>query len=476
MKNFIIIILLVLLFFPATSARAQDMRAQVLEANQKKEQVLKQANAMEARARQEARQAMENILTDKTALEAEIARLEKQNAALSNDVKNLENQNLALAGQERAIKKKLARMDVEQAQLAGLVRQGARDVSDLVAQSPQTALDPDRDAQIAPLTDASRFPSMDGIQALARLVLDEIQASGEVRIVNAPLVDRSGKETRGNVLVLGNFTAAYKANGETGFLLYSPQSRRLFALSKKPPRKMTNMLDQYMAGKSPSAPLDMSRGGALRQLVHTKTLWSRISGGGPIVWPILCIGLLGLLLVIERLIYFFRVHENPETLMAKIREGVRAKDWETVEGQCRKSNKKPLGRVLLAGVRFRGSSREDMENALQESILSEIPNMERFLSTLQMLAAIAPLLGLLGTVTGMIRTFDVITLYGAGDPRMMSGGISEALVTTMLGLAVAIPILLCQTLLSRRADSEIGLMEEKAVALVNLAHSRKKDP
>jgi len=108
-----------------------------------------------------------------------------------------------------------------------------------------------------------------------------------------------------------------------------------------------------------------------------------------------------------------------------------------------------------------------MENALQEAILREIPPLERFLSTLGMLAAIAPLLGLLGTVTGMINTFHVITFYGTSDPRMMSGGISEALVTTMLGLCVAIPIMLCHTLLSRQVEIMISTMEEKAVAMVN---------
>jgi len=99
--------------------------------------------------------------------------------------------------------------------------------------------------------------------------------------------------------------------------------------------------------------------------------------------------------------------------------------------------------------------------------------MERYLSTLGMLAAIAPLLGLLGTVTGMIDTFHVITQHGTGDPRMMSGGISVALVTTMLGLSVAIPIMLAHTLLSRAVDNMIGQMEEKAVALVNIVHKNR---
>ncbi|MDI6795483.1 MAG: MotA/TolQ/ExbB proton channel family protein, partial [Desulfatibacillaceae bacterium] len=111
--------------------------------------------------------------------------------------------------------------------------------------------------------------------------------------------------------------------------------------------------------------------------------------------------------------------------------------------------------------------RQDMENVLAEAILREIPRLERFLPTLGMLAAIAPLLGLLGTVTGMINTFEVITFAGTGDPRLMSGGISEALVTTMLGLSVAIPVTVAHVLLSRMVERIAIQMEEKSMALVN---------
>jgi biopolymer transport protein ExbB len=142
--------------------------------------------------------------------------------------------------------------------------------------------------------------------------------------------------------------------------------------------------------------------------------------------------------------------------------------WEEAESICRRPGDKPLARILLAGLGARSMGREEMENALQEAILSEIPAMERFLSALGMLAAIAPLLGLLGTVTGMINTFHVITLHGTGDPRLMSGGISEALVTTMLGLSAAIPLLMAHNLLGNVVDKSIADMEEKSVALVNV--------
>jgi biopolymer transport protein ExbB len=117
--------------------------------------------------------------------------------------------------------------------------------------------------------------------------------------------------------------------------------------------------------------------------------------------------------------------------------------------------------------------RETLESVMQEAILRELPHVERGLASLSVFAAVAPLLGLLGTVTGMIETFRVITLYGTGDPRLMSSGISEALVTTELGLAVAIPIMLFYTFLSRRANTIIGEMEEKAVHLSNIIQKEK---
>jgi biopolymer transport protein ExbB len=122
----------------------------------------------------------------------------------------------------------------------------------------------------------------------------------------------------------------------------------------------------------------------------------------------------------------------------------------------------------MAGFGAVDQSRESLENILQEAILKELPRLERFLPALNVMAAVSPLIGLLGTVTGMIGTFHVITLYGTGDPRLMSGGISEALVTTMLGLGVAIPVMLFHAFLRRRIEHIVGDMEEKAVALSNI--------
>jgi biopolymer transport protein ExbB len=172
-------------------------------------------------------------------------------------------------------------------------------------------------------------------------------------------------------------------------------------------------------------------------------------------------------------IFLLRKKYNAEKLVRMIESHSAENDWAACEMACDSHGNIPVARVLKSGLSCCQMQREEMENSLQEAILKEIPPMERFLSTLGMLAAIAPLLGLLGTVTGMIDTFHVITLHGTGDPRLMSGGISEALVTTMLGLSVAIPLMLSQTLLSRAVDKKIGEMEEKAMALVNIVHKNR---
>jgi biopolymer transport protein ExbB len=133
-----------------------------------------------------------------------------------------------------------------------------------------------------------------------------------------------------------------------------------------------------------------------------------------------------------------------------------------------KGKRSPVKHVLAAGLAARHDDRETRESVLQEAILNQLPRVERGMAILAVLGAVAPLLGLLGTVTGMIDTFRVITIYGTGDPKLMSGGISEALVTTELGLAVAIPIMLFHTFLSRRVSHIAGDMEEKAVQLCNI--------
>jgi len=213
----------------------------------------------------------------------------------------------------------------------------------------------------------------------------------------------------------------------------------------------------------------------LRQVTHHTSLWEQIQAGGPIVWPIFIIAIAAVFIVLYKFIYLQRFHGDTDRFMGEVNVLAAKGDWKSCNEivDRHKGRKWPVIRVIRAGLEARQESRETLESTLQESILREMPQVTRGIAVLAVLGAIAPLLGLLGTVTGMIETFRVITLFGTGDPKLMSGGISEALVTTELGLAVAIPIMLFHTLLSRRADHLIGEMEEKAVALTNIIEKQK---
>ncbi|MBR9981001.1 MAG: MotA/TolQ/ExbB proton channel family protein, partial [Desulfatitalea sp.] len=421
-------------------------------------------------AEQEAAASRSRIVGDRDTLAQTIAALKKRNQQLTTAVDDLTERSGALAETEQALSRQLAETDSMVREMVGVVRVNAKDLEGLILQSPQTALnDPDL-ALLRDIADQAHFPGMADIRRMADMVDDYIRRSGQVRRTRGPIVDRGGHESTAEILVIGNFTTAYRAADEVGFLSYSADRQKLFALSRLPAGRMQKQIAHYLDGRSEAVPMDISRGGALRQLTHQLSLWQQIPKGGPIVVPILLILAAGLLIVAERTFFLWRQRLDAEGLMGRLDDLAREGQWEACRTLCAAHAGKPVARVVEAGLRFRHMAREEMENALQEAILKEVPPMERLLSTLGMLAAIAPLLGLLGTVTGMIGTFHVITLHGTGDPRLMSGGISEALVTTMLGLSVAIPIMLAHTLLSRGVDNMVGTMEEKAVALVNIVH------
>jgi len=461
--------------FLSSAVHGADMRVSRIEAAEKKAAVLEKAALEKKHAQAEAKAMRQDIIADKKKLEYALSELRKQNLQLETTNRLLETEYAELTLREETLNSDLKEIEGDVRELAGFVRVNARDLEVLLQQSQQSVFVKNRSKALQPLTAQTHFPRMDDIRSMVDLYFDEITLSGEVRIKKGPLINRTGKETTGDILVLGNFSSAYRLPDETGFLLYSDQSQRFFALSKLPSRRQLNQIRTYMSGQAEAAPIDISRGSALRQFAHKLSLWEQIPRGGPIVWPILGIAVLAGLIILERTVYLLRKNVNAERFANIVCIHAARHEWDECQRLCELKKKKPLARVLSAGLKGHRMSREDLENVLQEAILNEIPRLERFLSTLGMLAAIAPLLGLLGTVTGMINTFHVITYFGTGDPRMMSGGISEALVTTMLGLSVAIPIMLSHTLLSRKVETMIARMEEKSVTLVNTIFKSRGD-
>ncbi len=448
----------------AAPAAAQDMRAAV-----------KKAEADRQAALDEARTAADRIAADRDSLVAAVTALEAQRAALESEIASLQSRENELERRRTDLAARWAERELGFREISGNVRLAARDLESLLKASPLSARDPGRVERVGRLLDTGYFPDMDDISGMAAVMFDEIERSGQVTLADGSYVGRDGRETTGPILQVGRFTSAYRSGDEIGFLAWSPGAGRLHALPDLPPRGVRRALGRYLDGASADAPVDISGGNALRQATHSLDLREQVMQGGPIVWPILLIGVVALGLVVVKAVVLQRVHGDTDRLMGEVTELAARGDWAACEDLLGRSGAGggPVVAVIRAGLEARDDDRESLESALQEAILRELPGITKGIALLAVLGAVAPLLGLLGTVTGMIDTFRVITLFGTGDPRLMSGGISEALVTTELGLAVAIPIMLLHTWLSRRADHIIGDMEEKAVRLTNIIQRRK---
>ncbi|MFK5951876.1 MAG: MotA/TolQ/ExbB proton channel family protein [Desulfobacterium sp.] len=460
MKKYCLTLALCLVF--TLPLHARDMR----EASVFARQELNQAQATHQARTKEIRHTRKEML-------AKISRLTTANKTLDTNIKSVTSQIKELQAANAALEKKATEDRSSMDELSGAVRIGAGNLKALLSASMFTAWDPGRLNRIKPVLDTKRFPGIDDMKILSDLFLEEGRLTGTVEIKKGTFINDAGEAETGEILSLGGFTAAYRSQGETGFLNYSQESNKLYALSALPSWNVQRNLDRYMNGEEESVYIDVSRGGALRQITHKQSFVDQVKKGGLLVWPILGLGLLALFIAIERTLFLARVHANTDKVMGTVNSLAANGRWKDCDSIVGNEKKIPVYNVLRIGLNARSESRETLESILQEAILKELPRLERFLPMLNIMGAVAPLLGLLGTVTGMITTFHVITLYGTGDPRMMSGGISTALVTTMLGLTVAIPIMLVYTFLCRRVEHVIGDMEEKAVALTNIIFREK---
>ncbi len=453
--TFIVMIHLLL----CTSSVAQDMRL-----------VSRKARAEHEAARAAERQSRERIFHDRNSLVKTIGYLETEIETLKEEIARTAAAVKTWQEKEEQLNRRQAEDEGDLRDLTGIVRVVARDLETRLRQSPFTAFAPERPDRLRGILDKNHFPGLDDLQLMSNLFFQEMELAGEVRRRPGPYVDRSGAPGTDSILTIGPFNAAYLSAKETGLLRYNEESRSFYALAALPGWHDRRSLKRYFQGESDEVIMDLSGGAALRQISHRVTLPEQLKKGGPLIWPILALALCALLIAIERIIFLNRVHSNTDRALDSINNLALNSAWGECDRLVEERRGEPVYNVLRAGLRARGEERETQESILQEAILKELPRLERFLPALNILGAVAPLLGLLGTVAGMIETFHVITLFGTGDPRIMSGGISEAMVTTMLGLAAAIPILLTHTFLRRRVDHIVGDMEEKAIALTNIIH------
>lgn len=468
--SFLLVKLLMVLLFgslwgPPAPAEGQDIRRAQQQAEAERTAALEQAAAIRAR-----------ILADRAQLVAVVDSLEQRQAALEDELRDLARRENDETRRRGGLQAEWSRRELSFRELSGNVRVAARDLEALLRASPLTAADPGRLETVAALLGEGYFPDLEDIGDLASAALDEMRRTGQVARRRGVFTGRDGRDTEGEILHLGRFTTVYRVPAEAGFLLWNPDSQRLTALPETPGRGVGRQLSRYLSGQSALVPVDLSGGPALRQIARRPTLWQQIRQGGPIVWPLAAIALLSLLTAIWKAQHLHRVHGSTDRLMPRVKAEAAAGQWSACLALVSEpaQQQSPVARVVCAGLGVRREAREIQESVMQEAILHELPLLQRGLAPLAVFGAVAPLLGLLGTVTGMIETFRVITLHGTGDPKLMSGGISEALITTEIGLAVAIPVMLAHTWLKRRVDHVIGDMEEQAMHLVNAIDRRRE--
>ena len=279
-------------------------------------------------------------------------------------------------------------------------------------------------------------------------------------------LDADGIERPGRFAALGP-VAYFAADGEGPAGLAATQ----FGASQpgiydRFPGEVASTVRALTAGKAARVPVDMTGGGAIQVAEARPSILEHLRKGGFVMIPLLAVALAAVVLTVWKTIELGRIQIQPVRQLDAAIEAAQHDDDATAR-EAVTGLRQPLRSLVEEAIEHRHSGRDHLEEIMHEHVLAALPRLERHLGTLAVLGGIAPLLGLLGTVTGMIHTFQLVTIFGSGDAKLLSGGISEALVTTETGLAIAIPVLLVHAFLARRARGILGALERIAVGIVN---------
>lgn len=295
---------------------------------------------------------------------------------------------------------------------------------------------------------SSKLASIEEIERLWFELQREMTESGKVHNFTRDVVMANGEKQLTQVTRVGGFNLI--ANGK--YLEYIDETGSVAELIRQPSARYLASAQALSSTSNQAVPfaLDPTGGSILGLLVQAPDTQERVEQGGPVGYVILAIGLIGLLIALERFVTLFLIG-------GKVNRQLKS-DTANADN--------PLGRVMLVKEQNPNADTETLELKLSESILREVPKLSSRLTLIKIISVVAPLIGLLGTVTGMINTFQAITLFGTGDPKLMAGGISQALVTTVLGLVVAIPMVFIFTLLHTRSRSIINLLQQQSAGII----------
>ena len=452
MKRITLIIASALLTFGANVSVAQDDGAasmsellRLIEQGQARDsQEARQREARFAQQRNQQQSLLNQARAERTRQENESARLEQLFG---------ENQQKIISARQ-ALDERLGALK----ELFGVLQTVSGDTQGRFSASLTNLQYPDREEFLVELgskmASATELAQIEDIERLWFELQREINESGRTVRFPHQVTTADGEQIDTEIVRIGLFNLV----SDAGYLEYKDDGTVAELLRQPEGRYTGSAIDLFNAdaGEVVGFGLDGTRGGILGLLVETPTLTEKINQGGLVGYLIIALGVIGLLIAVIRWL-------SLSTASRKVQAQLKSETPNT---------NNPLGRVLAAYESNKNADTETIELKLSEAGLKEMPGLTKGLLIIKVISVVAPLMGLLGTVTGMIKTFQVITLYGAGDPKMMAGGISQALVTTVLGLVVAIPMVLLHTLVSGQSKKIINVLQSQSAGLV-AQHSEK---
>ena len=355
-----------------------------------------------------------------------------------------------LAGQFASNEKLLVELNTRWEQASGdmneifaVTRQGASDAVKLLDDSSVQGQYPDRLTALKAMAQDKQVPDRAALALLPATLLQEIRESGRVVQFDGKVLNAQGAASEQALTRVGSF-ALFDSEG---FL--QPSGEGLIPVLGLPAGLLSE-LTAYQGKEGEALPLDPSHGVLLEMQAQAPTFWQQVQQGGQVGAIIVLLAAIGLGIAAVRLWTLSRE-------LTLVRRQLKSGEYHADNA---------LGRVLTVADKHPELSMETLELRLDEAILHETPRMERGIGMVKVIAAIAPMLGLLGTVTGMIGTFQAITQFGTGDPKIMAGGISMALITTVQGLVAAIPLILAHSLLQSRFTELSNVLEQQVAGIL----------
>lgn len=426
---------------PAVGVQSLD---QVIRAVQRERQAVTNEN----------REREQRFIRERDQQQAELARIKRQVGEAEAEASRLEARRNELERQLNELRAQLAERQGEFGELFGAARAAAADLNSLLADSIISAQFPGRGEKLQAIAQADSLPTIGELEALWFTLLQEAGEQAKVVRFDAPVIGTDNQSTTQSVVRLGPFTAF----AEGGYLAYSNGSLRY--LARQPGGDALAAARRVANHSGPgvvAGMIDPSLGTLLGLVVETPNFRERVAQGGGIGYAIIAVAIFGVLLATYRWLMLMAV-------AAKVRAQMKS---------TTASADNPLGRIMKVYQDNKSVDIETLQLKLDDAVLKELPKLESGLNLVKVLAAVAPLMGLLGTVIGMIVTFQAITLFGTGDPKLMAGGISQALVTTVQGLVAAIPLLLLHAVASGTSRRVAQILEEQSAGFVAEAAERQ---